>query len=93
MGRLNTYEYDDWVPDLTRDESEDIVYPACELCGTQSDGVTHYGHHFCSAECARCFDCEHRSGVACWYRVNMGTRAGHAWIKRVKRCPKVKANA
>jgi hypothetical protein len=24
-----------------------------------------------------------------WYRVNMGTRAGHAWIGKVKCCPKV----
>ena len=64
--------------------------PPCEVCGTASNGVTHYGHHFCSAECARCFDCSHRSGVACWYRVNMGKRAGHAWVKAVKRCPKEK---
>ncbi len=58
----------------------------CELCGTES-----YGAVFCSEQCARCFMCEHRSGVACWYRVNMGSRAGHAWIKRVKRCPKLTA--
>ena len=62
-------------------------YPPCEVCGRDSDGVTHYGHYFCSSACARCFDCEHRSGVACWYRMNMGQRAGHAWIKRVKHCP------
>jgi len=57
----------------------------CELCGTATHGAV-----FCSDECARCMFCEHRSGVACWYRRNMGTRAGHAWIKRVKRCPKEK---
>ncbi len=64
-------------------------YPPCELCGQEGNGADN-GHVFCSAECARCFECEHRSGVACWYRMNMGKRAGHAWIKRVKRCPKEK---
>ena len=64
-------------------------YPPCEVCGADGNGADN-GHVFCSAECARCFDCEHRSGVACWYRMNMGKRAGHAWIKRVKRCPKEK---
>jgi predicted nucleic acid-binding Zn ribbon protein len=56
----------------------------CELCGKPSNGAV-----FCSEACARCMFCEHRSGTACWYRVNMGSRAGHAWVGRIKHCPKV----
>ncbi len=76
---------DDHEPE--REPEPEQPYPPCEICGTEGNGADN-GHVFCSAECARCFGCEHRSGVACWYRMNMGQRAGHAWIKRVKRCPK-----
>lgn len=72
-----------------REPEPEQIYPPCDLCGSDGAGSDN-GHVFCSAECARCFECEHRSGVACWYRMNMGQRAGHAWIKRVKRCPKEK---